>query len=218
MTAPLTPPPPPHHQPSHDPWQVPPANGVVEAAGYEQDGPGMKTEVREAAVIAVAVALGGVLLGVLWWWLAPSVPLIADDTAVYLKDTEGEQAIGVDGTFTLLALAFGAVSALAVFLWRRRGGVPLVVALAVGGLLGSLLAWRIGIWLGPTQDVVAHAKEVGKDVTFSAPLKLGAKGAMLAWSLSALVVHLGLTALFGPRDPDPYLSPYETAPPVPPAG
>lgn len=178
----------------------------------------MKTEVREAAVIAVAVALGGVLLGVLWWWLAPSVPLIADDTAVYLKDTEGEQAIGVDGTFTLLALAFGAVSALAVFLWRRRGGVPLVVALAVGGLLGSLLAWRIGIWLGPTQDVVAHAKEVGKDVTFSAPLKLGAKGAMLAWSLSALVVHLGLTALFGPRDPDPYLSPYETAPPVPPAG
>lgn len=81
----------------------------------------MKTEVREAAVIAVAVALGGVLLGVLWWWLAPSVPLIADDTAVYLKDTEGEQAIGVDGTFTLLALAFGAVSALAVFLWRRRG-------------------------------------------------------------------------------------------------
>ena len=82
--------------------------------------------------------------------------------------------------------------------------MPLVVALAVGGVLGSLLAWRIGIWLGPTQDVVAHAKEVGKGVTFSAPLKLGAKGALLAWSLAGLVVHLGLTALFGPRDPDPY--------------
>ncbi len=173
----------------------------------------MKTEVRDAAVITVAVALAGVLLGVLWWWLAPHVPLVADDSAVYLKDTEGEQAIGVDGTFTLLALGFGVVSAAVVFLVRRRGGVPLVVGLAVGGLLGSLLAWRLGVYLGPTQNVVAHAKAVGKGVTFSAPLKLGAKGALLAWSLGALVVHLGLTALFGPRDPDPYESPYSAFPP-----
>lgn len=185
---------------------------------YGQDGPGMKTELREAAVITVAVALAGALLGVLWAWLTPHVPLVADATAVYLKDTEGEQAIGVDGTFTLLALGFGAVSALVVFLLRRRGGVPLVIALALGGLLGSLLAWRIGIWLGPTQNVVAHAKAVGKGITFSAPLKLGAKGALLAWSLSALVVHLGLMALFGPRDPDPYEQhPHQPTQPGPPA-
>ncbi|MFD9280142.1 AAA family ATPase [Streptomyces mirabilis] len=219
MTAPLTPPPPPHQPPSDEAhaWQAPPAGGVSGTVGYEPDGPGMKTEVLEAAVVTVVVAVAGVLLGVLWWWLAPHVPLIADDSAVYLKDTEGEQAIGVDGTFTLLALAFGAVSAVVVFLVRRRGGVPLVVALAVGGLLGSLLAWRIGIWLGPTQNVVAHAKQVGKGVTFSAPLKLGARGALLAWSLAGLVVHLGLTALFGPRDPDPYASPYGApTPPQPP--
>ncbi|TQJ87470.1 uncharacterized protein DUF2567 [Streptomyces sp. SLBN-31] len=168
----------------------------------------MKTEVREAAVVTVAVAVGGVLLGLLWWWLAPHVPLVGDivdkSWVVYLSDSEGEQAIGVDGTFTLLALAFGVVSALAVFLWRRRGGVPLVVALGVGGLLASLLAWRLGVWLGPEQDVIAHARQVGKGITFSAPLKLGAKGALLTWPLAALIVHLGLTALFGPRDPEPY--------------
>lgn len=167
----------------------------------------MKTEMREAAVITVAVALGGVLLGLLWWWLAPSVPLVGaivdNKWGVYVKDTEGEQAIGVDGTFTLLALALGAVSALGVFLVRRRGGVPLVVALTVGGLLGSVLAWRLGVWLGPAQDVIAHAKDVGEGVTFMAPLKLGAKGALLAWPVGALVVHLGLTGLFGPRDPEP---------------
>jgi hypothetical protein len=180
----------------------------------------MKTEVLEAAAVTVAVALAGVLLGLLWWWLAPHVPLVGGlvdkKWVVYFKDTEGEQAIGVDGTFTLLAVAFGAVSALGVFLMRRRGGVPLVVGLAVGGLLGSLLAWRIGVWLGPTQNVIAHAQAVGKGVTFSAPLKLNAKGALLAWSLAGLVVHLGLTALFGPRDPEPYPSPYGTA--TPPAG
>ncbi|MGW3951572.1 AAA family ATPase [Streptomyces sp. NPDC004752] len=206
MTAPLTPPPPPHDQSPYQVWQAPPDGAV--GRWYEQDGPGMKSEVREAAVVAVAMVLCGVLLGLLWWWLAPHVPLVGDRVGkswvVYLKDSEGEQAIGVDGTFTLLALAFGVVSAVVVFLVRRRGGVPLVVGLAVGGLLGSLLAWRLGVWLGPTQDVIAHAKAAGKGVTFSAPLKLGARGALLAWSVAALVVHLGLTALFGPRDPDPY--------------
>ncbi|MDQ0990352.1 hypothetical protein QFZ74_001580 [Streptomyces sp. V3I7] len=181
----------------------------------------MKTEVREAAVITAAMTLGGLLLGLLWWWLAPHVPLVGDQVdkawVVYLKDTEGEQAAGVDGTFTLLALGFGLVSALAVFLLRRRGGAPLAVALGVGGLLGSVLAWRLGVWLGPTQDVIAHAKAVGKGVMFSAPLKLGAKGALLAWPVSALLVHLGLTALFGPRDPDPFehveqAGPYGTPP------
>ncbi|MFF0836478.1 MULTISPECIES: AAA family ATPase [unclassified Streptomyces] len=205
MTAPLTPPPPPHDDSAHQVRQAPPA-GAPLAGMYEQDGPGMKTEVREAAVVTVAVALGGVLFGLLWWWLAPHVPLIADHVGkswvVYIKDTEGEQAIGVDGTFTLLGLAFGLVSAVVVFLWRRRGGVPLVVALGVGGLLASLLAWRLGVWLGPESDVIAHAKAVGKGVTFPAPLDLGAKGALLAWPLAALLVHLGLTALFGPRDPE----------------
>jgi hypothetical protein len=168
----------------------------------------MRTELREAAVVTVVVAVAGVLLGLLWWWLAPRVPLVGDVVdggwVVYLKDTEGEQAVGVDGTFTLLALAFGAVSALGVFLVRRRGGVPLVVALALGGLLGSLLAWRLGVWLGPAQDVIAHAEDVGKGKTFSAPLELDAKGALLVWSVAGLLVHLGLMALFGPRDPDPY--------------
>ncbi|MFD9006015.1 AAA family ATPase [Streptomyces sp. NPDC059582] len=217
MTAPLTPPPPPHEQPPQHAWPPSPGayGGVAPAPPeslYGQDGPGMRAEVIEAVVVTVVVAVAGALLGVLWWWLAPHVPLVGDESAigwaVYLKDSEGEQAIGVDGTFTLLALAFGAVSALGVFLWRRRGGVPLVVALGVGGLLGALLAWRVGVWLGPESDVIAHAKAVGKGVTFSAPLKLGAKGALLAWPLAGLVVHMGLTALFGPRDPDPYPQAY----------
>lgn len=180
----------------------------------------MKTEVREAAVITVAVALGGVLLGLLWWWLAPHVPLVGDaigkSWVVYLKDTEGEQAIGVDGTFALLGLAFGLVGAVVVFLLRRRGGVPVVVALGVGGLLGSLLAWRLGVWLGPGSDVLARAQAAGKGVTFPAPLKLGAKGALLAWPLGGALVHLALTALFGPRDPEPELfGPQDPEPPHP---
>ncbi|WP_106967282.1 DUF2567 domain-containing protein [Streptomyces sp. Tu 6176] len=213
-------------------WRAPGSGAGTEGSLYTQDGPGIRAELREAAVVTVAVALGGVLLGLLWLWLAPRVPLVGTVTqnswAVYLKDVEGEQAIGVDGTFTLLAVGLGVLSAAVVFLLRRRGGVPLVVALCLGGLLGSLLAWRLGVWLGPQQDIVAHARAVGQGKTFSAPLRLGAKGALLAWPLAALVVHLAVTALFGPRDPDPYAQtpaqgpagdpaqgPQESAPPTP---
>ncbi|WJV49347.1 DUF2567 domain-containing protein [Streptomyces flavofungini] len=231
MTAPLTPSQPPHDRPEDstvgaadstgpdNPWREPPrSSGHAAGTAHEEGGTpvttDLKADVRDAVVIGVAVAASGVLLGLLWLWLAPSVPLIADKTTVYLKDTEGEQAIGVDGTFALLGLGFGLLSAVVVFLVRRRGGIPLVVGLAAGGLLGAVLAWKVGVWVGPETDVAAHARDVGAGVVFDAPMELKAKGVLLAWPVAAMVVQLVLTGLFGPRDPEPfssYESPYRDA-------
>lgn len=163
----------------------------------------VRQEAREALLVTLAGLVLGVVLGLLWLWLAPRIPLYTDGKAVFLKHPEGEEAVGADGTFVLLGLAVGAVFATAVFLARRRGGIGLVVGLAAGGVLGSLLAWRLGVWLGPTSDLVAHARAVGKGHGFDGPLELRAKGALLAWPFAALLVHLGLTALFGRRDPQP---------------
>ncbi|WP_411096284.1 ABC transporter permease [Streptomyces sp. 020-2-3H-GM] len=201
VTAPLTPP----DQPGpHDPWQAPPSGSHLAYASGSQDDPDTATELRQAALVAVLVALAGIVLGLLWLWLAPRVPLVSDDTAVYLKNSEGEEAIGADGTFVLLALGFGALSAAAVF-WRlRRGGVLVVVGLALGALAASLIAWRVGVWLGPSSDVVARAREAGRGVTFDAPLELHAVwAAVLAWPFAAMGIHLLLTAAFGPREPEP---------------
>lgn len=167
-------------------------------------------EVRQGAVVLLAVAIAGNVLGLLWLWLAPRVPLVSDGRSVLLTESEAEHAVGADGVFILLGLAFGAVTALAVFLFHRRGGIPVVAGLALGGLLGSVLGWGTGTLLGPTHDVVARARQVGQGVTFDAPLELQAYGALLAWPIAAMVVHLALTALFGPRDPEPEwdVSPY----------
>lgn len=180
----------------------------VGAGGPWANRPELRKEVIQGAIVAVAVAVFGLLLGALWLKLSPRVPLISDGKAVYLKDAEGEQEIGVDGWFTLLGAAFGVVSAVVVF-WRcRRGGVPVVFGLAVGAMLGSLLAWRFGILLGPTTDIVGHAKDVGANKSFDGPMKINAKGALLAWPALAMAVHLLLTWIFGSRDPLP-------APPAP---
>ncbi|WP_039637409.1 ABC transporter permease [Streptomyces sp. 769] len=196
---------PPHkNQPPDEPHrqQDAPAQGPA-AAADPAAGSELARELREGVLIALAVAVSGVLLGVLWAWLAPRVPLIADTRNVYLKNTEGEEAIGADGTFVLLAFGFGVLSAAVVFLFRRRGGIPLVVSLAVGGLLAAVLGWLTGMWLGPTPDVVAHAKQVGAGVVFDGPLRLQAKGALLAWPIAGMLTQIALSGLFGPRDPEP---------------
>ncbi|MFG2140632.1 ABC transporter permease [Streptomyces sp. NPDC048650] len=218
MTAPLTPR---DNQPPDEPqnpWAAPAAPTGATADDGGLGGPGFVRELREGAVIALLVAVCGLLLGVLWNWLAPHTPLISDTKAVYLKNTEGEEAIGADGTFVLLCLGFGLLSAAVAFLFRRRGGIPLVVALVVGGLLGATLGWLTGMWLGPMADVAAHAKQVGPGVTFDGPLRLGAKGALLAWPIAAMLAQLALTGLFGPRDPEPpfpdWSGHYEQEPPA----
>lgn len=167
----------------------PPAERVVSPA-----------DVRDGAAIALAVGVAGVLLGLLWVWLAPRVQYVSNGEAVFLRDTESEARIGADATFFLLALGFGVLSALAVFLWRRRGGVPQVVGLVIGSAFAAVVGWRLGLWLGPSSDLVGVARKAGKGVPFDAPLELMAHGALLAWPMAAVIVHLALMALWGPRE------------------
>jgi hypothetical protein len=174
-------------------------------------------EVRPGVLTALGSALLGLVVGLLWLWLAPRVPLYADTKAVYLKDPEGEQRAAADGAFVLLGIAAGAATALVAFLLTRRrgGGVAVALGLAVGGVLGSVAAWQLGVALGPTEDILAHARQLGKGTVFDAPLQLGAKGALLAWPMAAMVLLLALTAVFGKREDRPL--PYWQGTVLPPA-
>jgi hypothetical protein len=164
-----------------------------------------RAELLRGALIALLVGVGGVVLGLLWLWLSPRIPMVSDGKAVYLKDTEGEEAIGGDGTFVVIAAILGAVSAALVFRRHRTGGVGAVLGLAAGGVLASVIGWRLGVWLGPPPDIVAHAKAVGPQVVFDGPLGLRAKSALVAWPAAAMLTHLGLTSVLGPRDGEPVI-------------
>ncbi|MDB1088649.1 ABC transporter permease [Streptomyces sp. ACA25] len=193
----------------HDPWGAPPRTaggspGRAEPGGHRAP----DRELRAGAVLVLPVAaLTGLLLGLLWPWLAPRVPLVSDGEAVYLENSESQEAIAADGTFLLLGLAVGAIAGVLVFLLRRRGGVPVVLGLALGALLGALAAWRLGVWLDFPQDVAEQARSVGEGVVFDAPLELSAKVALLGLPFGAVAGYLACTALWGPRDPE--------APPAP---
>ncbi|MEW2140207.1 hypothetical protein AB0892_27050 [Streptomyces sp. NPDC005409] len=207
MTEAVTPPSP------FDPPSLPPEEPGAGAGAITP------ADIRDGAAVALVVGVAGVLLGLLWVWLAPRVQYVSNGEAVFLRSTESEARIAADGTFFLLAVGLGVLSAVGTFLWRRAGGVPLVVGLAIGSLFAALVGWRLGLWLGPSSDLAAAAAKAGKGVPFDAPLELLAHGALLAWPMAAVLVHLGLTALWTPRDPDPAEVPwagyYQPAPPKP---
>ncbi|WP_330295947.1 hypothetical protein [Streptomyces sp. NBC_00503] len=192
-----------HEQPDEPP--LPSASPSPEQAPVLSTSPSAErvvspADIRDGAAIALAVGVTGVLLGLLWAWLAPRVQYVSNGEAVFLRDTESEARIGADATFFLLALGFGVLSAVAVFLWRRRGGVPQVVGLVLGSAFAAVAGWRLGLWLGPSTDLVGVARKAGKGVPFDAPLELMAHGALLAWPMAAVIVHLALMALWGPRE------------------
>ncbi|MER7762394.1 hypothetical protein [Streptomyces sp. NPDC097619] len=195
--------------PAADPFAAPAADpGEPDPAA----GPTLVEELRDGAAVTLLVAFSGVFLGLLWAWLAPRVQYVSNGEAVFLRDTENEGRIGADGTFFLIALGLGVLSGVLVFLARRRrGAVGVVIGLSIGSVLASLLGWRLGLWLGPSRDVVDTARAVGKGVPFDAPLQLLAYGVLLVWPVSAVAAHLGMTMAFGPRDPEPKT--WETYPP-----
>lgn len=162
-------------------------------------------EIWIALLIIVGCAVLGMGMAFAWAWLAPKVPLIAQGKQILYVDPEGEQRAGADSVFALLALGLGLFTALGAFLLTRKrgGGITVAVGLAFGGLLGSAIAWRLGMRLGPTSDVVAHAKQVGSGKAFEESLELSAHGALLVWPIAAMVLLLALSAAFGKREEDP---------------
>lgn len=195
-----------------DPPPSPPEKPGDTAAGITP------ADIRDGAVVALAVGVAGLLLGLLWVWLAPRVQYVSNGEAVFLRNSESEARIAADGTFFLLSVGLGVLSAVGTFLWRRAGGVPLVIGLAVGSGFAALAGWRFGLWLGSSSDVAAAAAAAGKGMPFDAPLELLAHGALLAWPMTAVLLHLGFTALWTPRDPEPdplagWSGYYQPAPP-----
>ena len=75
--------------------------------------------------------------------------------------------------------------AVALYAWRRTVGPVDAVACAVGGLAGSLVAARIGIWLGGRPGVGADLP-AGADVPLA--LRVSISALELAWPIASVLV------------------------------
>ena len=126
-----------------------------------------------AALVAV---IAGTVGGLLWRAVAPRVELIKVERGFLYAQAQPEQPVAADAWFGAIGLVAGL--ALAILSWallRRHRGLPLMVGLVLGSLVGAWLGWRLGVWLDRDAFLTAaRAAQVGDHL--SGPLSLGMSG------------------------------------------
>lgn len=146
---------------------------------------------RVITEIAVTSAVVGVLMGVLWWMLAPEVVGVVVNGGLAADSQEGQKLFERDAVFALLAAGCGFVLAVTFAARHRRSPVTALVTLVVCGVGGSWIAQLIGGLLGPGSDIGGLSD--GAEQVF--PLQLESRAGLIVWSMVATVV-VGVIAVF----------------------
>ena len=135
----------------------------------------------------------GVVMGVAWWALTPPTRLQKRSTGVFVVDQARETAVAADGWFAVCALTAGVLVGFLVAVLGRGDRLAQLLGITAGGLLGSLVAWRVGVALGP--DAVAdQVRSLRTGARFQGPLRLSALGVLMMWPTSAVIVFFAAVA------------------------
>ena len=142
--------------------------------------------VDDAAIVLGWFALLGLVGAVVWDRVTP----LAAFTRTADNGTMGEEELArqfaTNGWFFVIAAVAGLVSGLVLLLWRHRRPLLMVVLVALGGGLATLVMQQVGLHLGPADpSSVLPTVAVGTQV----PMRLepDAHGVYFVWSVAALI-------------------------------
>jgi Protein of unknown function (DUF2567) len=165
-----------------------PSPAVRPASAFWRGWPEVRADLRSSAGIVLALALTGIPVGLLWWWLAPRADFRVTETGpVVLGNPSEELLIADDAVLVLLLAGVGLLAGSAAWSLRRRRGVATLLALALGTCLTGVVAWQLGELLGagPTD---AQLADIGARVTTS--LTLGAPTAVAIAPFTAILAYI----------------------------
>ena len=136
---------------------------------------------RWSLMVLLAMAVLGVIGGLLWSMLADPPGYTVSRDAASMGEAESSKQFGVEVVYAGIAALLGLVAG-----WRlARYGWVLVLTLTLGGLAAALSSLLIGRWLGPPEpsDVIGAAA-VGTVVPDQ--LMVQSAGLLLIWPAAAL--------------------------------
>jgi hypothetical protein len=171
------------------------------SAHYERE-----VQVRAAALVVLAFAAVGALLGVAWQAWSPPGPFgIIYGNGTQPDETEAWAA--ADGRFGVIVAVVGIVAGIGAWLLRRARGPYAVLALGAGGIGGAALTEWIGHLLRGSAHTFACYPPSGKaSCTDHLPLTLHMAGLLYVEPALAILVY-GLLVAFAHQDdlgrPDP---------------
>ena len=133
----------------------------------------------------VAMLTLGALGGVVWKWFAKPALWEATDRGVVLTEDASTARFGVIVVFVVV----GVVVSL-VWGWYLGGRFsnaswPIVVVAAVAAFAAGVLAWRVGVWLGPPDPLSVEGLKIGD--TVPQKLEVDTLAPFLVWPIAALL-------------------------------
>lgn len=182
--------------PSDIGFGVPP--GPPKARRWTPEAPHSR-DVLSAVVIAVAMVVAGVPMGLLWAATAPKLDVKA---ALAGSEAAFNVQAGADVHFALLALIFGVIAG-ALVGWRgRHGSWTLPVALAVGGVGGSLVAAQVGHLRESSRVLDQLPQDIRGRVSNVVDFTLRSHGFHVVFPVAALLTYLIIVVATTPhREP-----------------
>jgi len=168
------------------------------AARVDEPGVSRAERVRVSAVTLAVFAVLGCLAGWLWSaWTDPALFLVTEGNAV-MGELEAGRQFGADVVYSAIAVVAGLLAG-SVLGWRySRVGwlLPIVVALAAAG--AALVAWQLGVALGPPDPGTA-LREAAVGAFVPERLDVHARGLLLLWPIAALTGLISSVAAIYPK-------------------
>lgn len=159
----------------------------------------MKTRLRSplpgwagALAPVLGPALLGLVVGVVWWLVAPTGPVVLLQGGSVLGAADPELTASQDGWLVGLGAAAGLLCGVVAAV--RPGDAPSRRSLAVvaGCLFGAVFAAQLGAWLGPPSVAAQLAAGADPARGLVSPLRSHSAGVLLVWpAVAALVMTMG---------------------------
>lgn len=157
--------------------------------------PPLRDDLLAAALTVVATVLAGAPIGLLWAALAPKVAVVIDAGNASLVRPMSDEFITGDGYFLLAVLVAGVVGGLLAWRLGRLHGPAVVLALTAAGLLAAYVAMVVGQLVGAEAVEVAVVSTSQEVVEL--PLRLRAQEALVGWPVGSLLAYLGASFVRG---------------------
>jgi LPXTG-motif cell wall-anchored protein len=159
----------------------------------------LSADLVPALRLTALLVLAGIPAGLLWWLLAPreDYRVLGDGAVEALGDTSSELFAADDVVFVLILGGLGLLAGIGAWFLRRRRGVTMLAALAVGTGLAGVLAWQLGELLGPG-PTAEDLSDVGATVTTR--LELASMPALAVAPFLAVLVYVVATLLAAGED------------------
>lgn len=156
---------------------------------------------RAFLVIVIVMVVAGVVVGLVWTRLNPHVAMTMTELGPFPNtELEAARQVSMDAWYAALGAVTGLLLGAVLATVYLRHGVLTVVALLVGAVLASVLAFVTGSLVANGAVVVGWHPQAAPGSPLTAPLNLHAYGVLLSWPIGALAPVVPLVWLGWSRD------------------